>query len=737
MTTRLVSLLVLALSLPALRVQAQNASPTPAPTPTTAPTPQGEESVLRDELVVVTASRQEEVISNAPATMSVITNDALMTSHAQNYGDLLRSVPGMNAIQMSARDINITSRAAAATLSNSQLGLLDGRTIYLDLFGFIIWDFVPINPVDVKQIEVVRGPASAVWGANALTGAVNIITKSPREAVGTHATFSGGQFSRDAGASAGEGAGNSYSGNVSLSRAPSEKWAFRVSGGYSHSDAFARPTGTVPVSSNPADPNVRTGGGQYPTYENQGTDQPKIDVRVDQDLGGGARMTYSAGYAGTSGIIHTGIGPFDIQDGSRLAYGRVGFSKGNFRASAFTNQVDVEAPNRVFRDPVTREFVLGIFKTQTYDIEAGNSHLLGRHQILSYGGNLRRNNFDISIADNPEDRDEFGGYVQDEIYFGKFRFTLGTRLDKFAAVKADGGGNDVVLSPRATGIYKPFRDHTIRASFNKAYRSPSVINNSLLVRSVQNVNLSLLSPALAQFPLVVEVRGQKNLKEEAVTAYELAYSGTFGRTLVGVALYRSDLDDNINFVSVPATEDPYTVSNPPPGFPPQLAPAIQVLAARGIFLPRLVATYKNLGPIRNEGLELDVQHSFGKVTVFGNYSWQREPKVLDDPNPFPAAEINAPPENRYNLGISVRQDKVFGSLSVNHSDKAFWTDVLTPDVYGPTDAYTMVNATLGVRWNEHVTFSAKATNLANDDIQQHIFGDILKRNVVGELRLTF
>jgi outer membrane receptor protein involved in Fe transport len=729
MTRRLGSFLVLALALTyAPRLQAQDASPSP----TARPTP-GDDSVKRNEVVVVTASRQAEELGNAPATMSVISNETLLTSNAQNYGDLLRALPGVNAIQLSARDINITARQATSTLSNSQLGLLDGRTVYLDLFGFIIWDFVPINPVDVKQIEVVRGPASAVWGANALTGAVNIITKSPRDAVGTTASVSGGLFSKNADPdkTLDSGTGNSYGANLSLSRAPSDHIAFRVSGGYYHSDAFARPSGTVPVSTNPADPTVKTGGGTYPSFENQGTNQPKIDLRLDQDLGTAGRLTYTAGYAGTSGIIETGVGPFDIQDGSYLTYGKVAYNKGNFHVAAFTNILDVDAPNLVFKDPVTLDFVQGMFKTQTYDLEVGNSHLLGRHHILSYGGNLRRNNFDISIADQPEDRNEFGAYVQDEIYYGKLRFTLGSRVDRFSAV------DDTVFSPRLTAMYKPFRDQTFRASFNRAFRSPSVINNSLLIRTVQPVDLRAIGIA-QPFPLVVEVRGNKNLKEESVTAYELSYNGTFSKTSVSASVYVNDQDDNINFVGVPASEDPYTSANPPPGFPAQLAPALTLLASRGVFLPRLFATYKNLGPLRNKGVEVAVDHAFSSsVSVFANYSWQDTPEILDDPNPFPPAEINAPPTNRYNVGVSGRHQKVFGSVSLNHTDKAFWTDVLTSDLYGGTPAWDMVNATLGLKWSEKATFTVKATNLLNDDIQQHIFGDILKRNVVGELRLSF
>ena len=113
----------------------------------------------------------------------------------------------MNVVQLTARDINVTSRQATSTLSNSQLVLLDGRTVYLDFFGIVLWDLLPTNMNEIKQIEVIRGPASAVWGANAMTGVVNIITKSPREAPGGEASFTGGFMNRDAGSGVGKGAG--------------------------------------------------------------------------------------------------------------------------------------------------------------------------------------------------------------------------------------------------------------------------------------------------------------------------------------------------------------------------------------------------------------------------------------------------------------------------------------------------------------------------------------------------
>ena len=166
-----------------------------------------------EETMVVSASKIETPLIDAPATMSVLRGDQIETSPAENYGDLLRSVPGVNVIQTSARDINVTSRQATSTLATSQLALLDGRTIYQDFFGFVLWDFLPVNMNEIKQIEVIRGPASAVWGANAQTGVVNIITKSPREIAGTTLTFSGGIFDRDVEGGPDEGAGGTFGGS--------------------------------------------------------------------------------------------------------------------------------------------------------------------------------------------------------------------------------------------------------------------------------------------------------------------------------------------------------------------------------------------------------------------------------------------------------------------------------------------------------------------------------------------
>jgi outer membrane receptor protein involved in Fe transport len=754
------------------------------------------EKVTTQETVVVSASKVESTLINAPATLSVVTSEAIESGSAQNYGDLLRTVPGVNVIQMSARDINLTSRQATSTLSNSQLALLDGRSIYLDFFGLILWDFVPTDPNEIKQIEVVRGPASAVWGANALTGVVNIITKSPRESEGNHLNLTGGLFNRPKSTLQDDTNGYTYGANFSVARAPNDRISWRLTAGYFNSDPYARPEGIVgncplntPCVPHPLAPPGQeaaylTGGAplliQGPngpvgtTFRNTSTSQPKVDLRVDQDFSNGSRVTYEGGYAGSSGIIHTGIGPFDIDKGSYMAYGKVNFSKGALKVNGFANFLHADAPNLLFIDPATFEPVLLTFRTQTYDFEIGHSRTVANHHLLSYGGNARRNNFDISLAANAEDRNEFGAYFQDEIFYDKFRLALGARVDKF------GNLDKAVFSPRVTAMFKPTPDQSIRVSFNRAFRSPSVINNYLEqnifltsplidLRALAPVAALFGQPALsaglsAPFQLVVRNIGNTGLKEESLDAFEIAYTGTFNRrTTLGLAIYRNDSNNSINFTRVvPTPQNPmglpgfdvYTPATAPDVIgintqgvqvPGTLVPFLAQLGQLGFPvspLPRTVSNYLNLSGAREDGLEASIDHDFGDgFALHANYSYQKTPKLLtpdSDQVPYPISEVGLPAKNRFNASINMNTDRFIGSLAVNYSDKAFWTDVLSSEYDGYTDSYAMVNAAFGVKWADgrYVT-SIKGNNLFNEKIQQHTFGDVLQRAIFVELRAKF
>jgi len=448
-------------------------------------------------------------------------------------------------------------------------------------------------------------------------------------------------------------------------------------------------------------------------------------------------------------VIYTGVGPFDIQSGSTLSFGRITYSRDALKINFFVNRLHADAPNLLFPDAATGQPLLMNLTTKTFDFEAGDAFPVGRRQVVSVGGNVRRNDFDITLAPQAQDRNELGAYVQDEIFFDRVRFNVGGRVDKF------GNLSDPFFSPRLSANFKVLPQHSVRVSFNRAFRSPSVINNYLQANIISLQDLSglrgLLQPALqplvAQpFPLAVRAVGselpiggtpQAKLTEESLSAYELAYTGTIqSRTTVGASFYINDLNHSINFVALPPSLDPYTAANPPPGW--QLTSAIlTALAAQGIFLPRTAFTYLNLGPLRQKGLELSLDQRINtNLSAFVNYSWQGQPTILPDPNPYPTSELDVPPTNRFNAGFNVDDGHWLGNLSVNYSDKAFWSDVLTSPYHGYTDAYTMVNGAVGARWmSGKLTTSVKVTNLFNRDIQQHIFGDILKRMVVFEVRV--
>ena len=740
------------------------------------------------ETVVVSASKIESKLADAPVTMSVVSPATLSTAPSQSFGDILRNVPGVNVIQTSARDVNLSMRQGTSTLATSTLVLLDGRSIYLDFFGLVLWDLIPSNPADIKQVEIVRGPASAVWGANALTGVVNILTKTPRENPSTSINLSAGSFGTAGGSREGTSDHYAFGAGISFAKAINDKWSTRISAGYSDSDPYSRPVGRIPVIQDPrvtgtcngvAGSANCLGGAAYPidgpgtgNFQNAGTKQPKVDVRLDQDMSSGGRVSYSAGYSGTSGLIHTGIGPFNIQSGSYLGYGRIGYTKGAFKVAGFVNHLDVEAPNLLLTDPQTLQPVKLNFKTGTYDFEIGHSKIVAERHVFSYGGNVRRNTFDITLAPKAVDRTELGGYLQDEFFVSKFRFTVGGRVDKFGNI------DKAVFSPRATAMYKPAADQSFRVSYNKAFRAPSAINNYLdqkIFAPIAPIDLRPLRgliPLLVPGPtgqalaslvpttpinLIVNNVGNPDLKEEAVEAWEIAYTGTFkDKTTVGIAVYRNTTDNNINFSSItpqpgyPAGIPPFDVYTPansneccaPVGINPLLYGFLVQAKIPGFPLPRTVSTYLNLGPLQQDGLELSLDQRFNNKWSFtANYSYQKEPKVLTAAAgqiPYLSAELALPAKNRFNASLNWNYERFLGTIQANYQDKALWTDVLTSTYHGYTEAFTMINANFGVKWNKgKVVTTLKGVNLADKKIQQHVYGDILRRAVTFETRFTF
>lgn len=395
--------------------------------------PQSQEGTpaVVDEVVVVSASRREERLINAPATMTVITEEAIANAPTRSVTDLLKAVPGVNTVRTSARDVNITTRAATGTLADGTLVLLDGRTVYQDFFGFVLWDFLPVDTSEIKQIEVIRGPASAVWGANAMTGVVNVITKTPREMQGTSVSVRFGQFDRSRSGDSFEG-GGLFAVNVTHAGATSDRFSYKVSAGLQAQEPLLRPVGNVPGTSI-----------AYPPFDNKGMGQTRLDARADYDTPARQeKLILAGGITGIEGIIHSGLGPLQILRGSTFKYGRITFTRGGMKLQAFVNAMDAKGP-MLLLDGLDGKPIEAAFENQAYDVEFSDLRVIRARHILSYGGNYRHNSFDLTLAPRGDSRDEGGAYVQDEIFISpRIRWVVGTRIDLFDVL------DKVVLSPR-------------------------------------------------------------------------------------------------------------------------------------------------------------------------------------------------------------------------------------------------------------------------------------------------
>ena len=381
--------------------------------------------------------------------------------------------------------------------------MLDGRSLYQDFFGFVMWDFLPVNFNEVKQVEVIRGPASAVWGANALYGVVNVIGKSPRELKGMSSSFGFGGFDRpDA------DAGSLWSLSATWADAPNDRWSRSCRAGCSRRMPSRGRRATLR-------PRRRLHGHdeQLSAVLESGNDAAEVRCARRLRLRGRTAAVVLGGVAGTDVAMHSGIGPFDIGSGSVMGYGKATFSKGGFRAGFFTNILKGEADQlltvglngRRSRSTSTRTRSTSTSRTSSY----------GKRHVFSYGGNLRFNNLTLSIALDADNRTEFGGYGQDEIFLSEqFRWVVGVRADRFDYI------DDFVFSPRTTFMVAGV-NHTVRVSATAPtarlrHQQPHQPDHP------EPLDLRALGvPFLYLLP--VSVVGNQDLQEQSLDAFEVGY----------------------------------------------------------------------------------------------------------------------------------------------------------------------------------------------------------------------
>lgn len=141
---------------------------------------------------VTTVSKTEQKLSQTASAVFVITQQDIAESGATNIPDLLRMVPGMDVAQINANTWAISARGFNARFASMLQVLVDGRSVYTDSFGGVFWDQLDIPLEDIERIEVIRGPGGSVWGGNSVNGIINIITKKTSETRGALVVGGGG-----------------------------------------------------------------------------------------------------------------------------------------------------------------------------------------------------------------------------------------------------------------------------------------------------------------------------------------------------------------------------------------------------------------------------------------------------------------------------------------------------------------------------------------------------------------
>jgi iron complex outermembrane recepter protein len=435
------------------------------------------------QLDITTASRRVEPLAQVAAAVSVIRGEDIRRAGATNIAEALRLADGTAVARADAETWAISTRGFNISTANKLLVLIDGRTVYSPLFAGTFWSVQDVPLVDIDRIEVIRGPGGAIWGANAVNGVVNIITKSAADTKGGHLVVGGGTEERATITAQYGGAGSGFD--------------YRVYGKFRARD------GQVIGSGLDADDGVSYGQGGF-----------RIESRSQ---GRDAWMMQGDGYGGREGLFQhpsTHVGGANVMGRwSRR------FSPGaQFRAQAYFDHVY----RRVFeqlRD--TRN---------TFDLDAQQQVVAGRHDLLVGGGFRVSHGNDVGNAAfhfDPEVITTTVGnvFAQDEIDLVPKRFSviLGAKFERNTYT-------GVETSPSVRAKWTPSARQTIWGAVSRAVRMPTRFDT----------DLRFTNPATG----AITLSGSRDFQSENVGAFEGGYRAEVSSRLsLDLATYTNRYDD--------------------------------------------------------------------------------------------------------------------------------------------------------------------------------------------------
>lgn len=440
--------------------------------------------LMKEEESVSIAVRHEQPISDAPSNVYVITDEDIRHSGAIDLPTVLRRIPGLEVMQTTGADFNVSVRGNNQLLANKILVLVDGRSIYEDIQGQVWWKAIPVTLPEIKRIEVLKGPASAVYGFNAFDGVVNIITKSAAEMKGTTLQFGAGEYGTISSAAIQAGVHNKWGYRLSLGRDQTNQWRDR--------DALA-----------------------FRAQKFNG----QLEYAVDEQ----SRLIISGGIVDMNRFD----GPvFDVlRPNTTIVNGHadVLYERPDFFIRAWWQSWDHNQALNV--DPrVSRFFSIidrngnpsSFLRQDSYNLESQHALELGMANRLTYGFNYRHNTGSSNVLTKFTEEDRLGFYVQDEWRATKaLTVVAGARYDLDTFINP-------TFSPRGALLYKLAENHTLRLSGSVAYRPPTMFETNSDSRS--SVFIPVPPPGTTRAGALI---GSGNLSPEKIVSYELGYQGWF------------------------------------------------------------------------------------------------------------------------------------------------------------------------------------------------------------------
>jgi iron complex outermembrane receptor protein len=428
---------------------------------------------------VTSASKKEQSLSQVAAAIFVITQQEIRRSGALNIPDLLRMVPGLNVGQINASTWAISARGFNLQFANKLLVLIDGRAVYTPLFGGVYWDTVDVPFEDIDRIEVIRGPGGTVWGANAVNGVINIITKSAADTQGGLVTGGGGSEAHGFGTV-------QYGGKIN------EDNQYRVFTKYLSNDHFQDLDGQDGNDSW----HLLHGG-----FRVDSKLSPKDSLTTQGDVYNGNEASI---------ITHSVFFPPDNINVNGMAQ----LSGGDVLtrwSHTFSSRIDTAV--QFYFDTYDRDGPDVSDSRKTFDVDFQNHIKLGARQDLIWGAGYRHTadqtigTVDQSFSPADNSGDLFNVFIQDQIALASDRVALyvGSKFanDYFT-------GFDVEPSVRLA--WTPSNRRTFWASVSRTNRTPTQ----------RDLGVDAALAALPG-PAEVAVLGNPNMKSEHVIAYEAGY----------------------------------------------------------------------------------------------------------------------------------------------------------------------------------------------------------------------